>query len=252
VEPIKDILEQVKKEVPSRRQEPHYIKQSEMGEPVCPICGGVKFVHPLLPTGQPDYSRVVPCKCVWEQLKRERTARMLKMCELPVGTEHMTFENFNRRPGLEEAYSECLNFAEGRADFYSLTLWSDTGRGKTHLGIATVRQWLMRGIPARYAYVPLLLEELRRGFRAEGDMSYEARFDFYRNVPLLMLDDLGTENPTKWVNEKLDIIVDYRLNNNLYTLVTTNLTMDELNFRIASRLQRRGSKVIIIDAPEFV
>ena len=177
---------------------------------------------------------------------------MMKSCELPVGTGHMTFEGFKMHPGLREAYDACFAFAEGEADFSFLTLWSDTGRGKTHLGIAVVRRWLARQIPARYAYVPLLLEELRRGFRVEGDMSYERRFDFYLNVPLLMLDDLGVESSTRWVQEKLDTIIDHRLMNNLSTLVTTNLTMDDLNFRIASRLQRRNSKVIVIDAPEFV
>ncbi len=110
---------------------------------------------------------------------------------------------------------------------------------------------MMRGIPARYAYVPLLLDELRRGFRADGDQSYERRFDFYLNVPLLMLDDLGVENSTRWVQEKLDTIVDHRLMNGLSLLVTTNLTMDELNFRISSRLQRRNGRVVVIDAAEF-
>lgn len=251
MEPIKNILEQARQNVPQKMPEPRSVGESEMVEQVCQVCGGVRFVHPLLPTGRPDYSRVVPCKCVKDQLERERVARMLRMCELPPGTEHMTFDNFKMRPGLKEAYDQCLTFAGGEIDFYFLTLWSNTGRGKTHLGIATIRQWLLRGIPARYTYVPLLLDELRRGFRAEGDMSYERRFDFYLNVPMLMLDDLGAEASTKWVNEKLDTIVDYRLNSNLHTLVTTNLTMDELNFRISSRLQRRGSKVVIIDAPEF-
>jgi hypothetical protein len=40
--------------------------------------------------------------------------------------------------------------------------------------------------------------------------------------------------------------------NNLPLLVTTNLTMDELHFRISSRLQRRNGKVIVIDVPEFL
>lgn len=247
VESIKDMLaRQQRPWLNSKSQD-----QNDAGDTgCCPICRGARFVHPLKDGGRPDYSTVVPCECVRERLERERLARMLKLCELPVGTQGMTFEGFKKRPGLDEAYEACLSLAEGRADYCFLTLWSDTGRGKTHLGIATVRRWLNRGIPARYVYVPLLLEELRRGFRAEGDMSYERRFDFYLNVPLLMLDDLGVESSTKWVQEKLDTIVDYRLKNNLFMLVTTNLTMDELDFRIASRLQRRG-RVIVIDAPEY-
>ena len=222
-----------------------------MTEEVCPICTGGRYVHPLLSSGKPDYATTVPCECVREQIEKERMARILKMCELPVGTEHMTFENFKMRPGLQEAYDACLALTDRKAEFSFLTFCSDTGRGKTHLGIATVRRWLMRAIPARYVYVPLLFEELKRGFRAEGDQSYERRFDFYLNVTLLMLDDLGVENSTKWVQEKLDTIVDHRLMNNLPLLVTTNLTMDELNFRISSRLQRGDGKVVVIGAAEY-
>ena len=251
MEPIKDILGRVRSGILQQKPKPNSKEQNEMPEQVCPICKGGRFVHPLLPSGKPDYSTTVPCECAREQLEKERLARMLKMCELPVGTEHMTFENFKMRPGVQEAYDACLALADGEAEFFFLTLWSDTGRGKTHLGVATVRRWLMRGVLARYAYVPLLLDELRRGFRAEGDQSYERRFDFYLNVPLLMLDDLGVESSTRWVQQQLDTLVDHRLMNDLTTLVTTNLTMDELNFRIASRLQRRNGKVIVIDAAEF-
>lgn len=215
----------------------------------CPICRGAHFVHPTQENGRPNYSRVVPCKCVKKQLEKEKMLRLLRLCELPVKTEHMTFDNFEVGPGLEEAYQMAREFADGSADFNWLTFISDTNRGKTHLGIAIVRHWLSQQKPARYAYVPLLFEELKRGFRAEGDRSYEARFDFFLNVPLLMLDDIGTEKQTAWVQEKLDTIVDYRLMNNLPLVVTTNSTLDEIHFRIASRLQRNG-RIVIIDAPE--
>jgi len=174
---------------------------------------------------------------------------MLQMCELPEATEHMTFEKWKPRAELAEVYDAALALAEGRSQG-GLTFMSDTNRGKTHLLIAVCRHWLALGVPARYAYVPLLLEELRRGFGQEGANSYEKRFDFFKNVPLLALDDLGTEHSTPWVQEKLDTIIDYRLMHGLPLVVTTNLTMDEMAFRIRSRLQR-GGKIIYIDAPEY-
>jgi len=51
--------------------------------------------------------------------------------------------------------------------------------------------------------------------------------------------------------EKLDTIIDYRLVQGLPLVATTNKLMDELPFRIESRLQRAGARVIVIDAPEF-
>jgi DNA replication protein DnaC len=64
------------------------------------------------------------------------------------------------------------------------------------------------------------------------------------------LDDLGAENPTNWVNEKLDTIIDYREKNGLALVVTTNLPMEDLPFRIRSRLVRNG-KVVYIAAEKY-
>ncbi len=222
------------------------------GQYACPICRDAQFVHPLKEDGKPDFSRVVPCECAREKLAMEYTQRLLSYCELPAGTAHMTFEDFEVTPQLQKAYDLAVQVAEETGNVAWLTLMAGTARGKTHLAVAICRRWLCRGKPARYAYVPLLFEELRRGFRGEGTESYEERFDRFLNVPLLVLDDLGTEYRTPWVQEKLDIIIDYRLMHGLSLVVTTNTPMDELPFRIASRLQRStGSKVVVIDAPEF-
>lgn len=219
---------------------------------VCPICHDAHFIHPLRDGGKPDYSTVVPCTCVRDQLERERTQRLLRYCELPPGTAHMSFENFKVSPQLQEAYDLAVQVAEDTGKVNWLTLMSGADRGKTHLAVAICRRWLQRGKPALYAYVPLILEELRRGFREEGDRSYEARFDRFLNVPLLVLDDLGAEYRTNWVQENLDTLIDYRLMHGLPLVVTTNTPLDELPFRITSRLMRApSSRVVVIDAPEF-
>jgi len=217
----------------------------------CSICRDAHFIHPLKEDGKVNYSAIVSCECVREQMEKERIQRLLRYCELPAGTAHMTFEKFKVSPELQEAYDFALQLAEG-GDVTWLTLMSGTNRGKTHLAIAICRRWLESGKPAKYAYVPLLFDELRRGFREEGDWSYEARFERFLNVPLLVLDDLGTENRTAWVQEKMDIIVDYRLVQGLPLVVTTNTPKDELPFRIANRLGRLpSSRIVFIDAPEF-
>jgi DNA replication protein DnaC len=104
--------------------------------------------------------------------------------------------------------------------------------------------------PAKYTYVPMLLDELRVGFKKDGDESYMSRYNTFLTVPILLLDDLGVENDTKWAQERLDMIVDYRLMHKLPTVITTNTPFDQLPFRIANRLRRDG-KIIAITGPEF-
>jgi len=54
-----------------------------------------------------------------------------------------------------------------------LTLMGSSDNGKTHLLIAICRSWLEQGKLARYAFVPLLLDELRAGFAQGNDGTYE-------------------------------------------------------------------------------
>lgn len=194
--------------------------------------------------------QTIRCMCVRDEDQKRRYKRYIAKCGLPSDTEHMTFENFKRSPALKEAFNAALQLA-GEKDLKWLTLMSDVDRGKTHLAIAICRRWLARGKPARYAYVPLLLDELRLGFESR-DESYNERYQFFMKVPLLVLDDLGVESSTPWVQEKLDTIIDYRAVHGLSLVVTTNKPMDELPVRIASRLQRHPhGKVVVISGPEY-
>lgn len=178
---------------------------------------------------------------------------MLRLCELPQGSAKYTFENFERYAGIEEAYDAALKLAEGSEDILWLTLQGDYDCGKTHLLIAICRSWLARGRPARYAMAPVLLDELRAGFHPRNeDRSYEERFDFFKNVPLLAIDDLGAEAETPWTREKMDTLLDWRYIHRLPLVVTTNLGLKELGDRIGSRLKRFiPSRVVTLKVGEY-
>jgi DNA replication protein DnaC len=253
LEPIGDILKSLQTPTTEGASSPTSNvppDKTSGAESICPICDGALTVHPRLPDGKPDYSRTVPCPCiraVWEEARKKR---LRKLCEFPKKALSWNFDNFELLPGLEEAYDAALQLGDRRSPTQWLLLMGGTDRGKSHLLVSICHRWLDAGIPARYVYVPLLLDDLRRGFRGEGDSSFEAKFDFFLNVPLLALDDLGTENPTPWVQEKLDTIIDYRLMNELALVVTSNLPMDDLPFRIRSRLEREG-RVVYIATDEY-
>lgn len=198
----------------------------------------------------PGFSQLRRCECMVEADAAEKRERFLRLCRLPAATESRTFEKFRVRPGLEEAYQAALDVAEGRLKW--LTLCGGVDCGKSHLAIAIARKWLERGLPARFIVVPQLLDDLRQGYHPDADMSYEQEFYNFKNVDLLVLDDLGMESSTNWAQEKLDMLVDYRYTNELPLVVTTNLGMSEVSARIASRLQREDfGKVVNIKAKEY-
>jgi len=216
----------------------------------CSACLDTGWLYPIGQDGGPDYSNAVRCQCMKAQDEQVRRERYIRLCALPGGTDDMTFKNFKEYPDIHEAITAANDIATGKLRW--LALLGGVDLGKTHLAIAICREWLSRGLPARYAYVPVLLDELRRGFGNTGELSYDRQFNFFCTVELLVLDDLGTESATPWVQEKLDTIVDYRLVHNLPLVVTSNLAIHELPIRIASRLQRfQEGKVVVLDGQEY-
>ncbi len=224
----------------------------------CLLCHGAGVLHPV-ENGKVNYGDVIVCSCMKEEVDRKRTAALLKMCELPAGTDKWTFENFKcdpRWPSLKEAKDAAMELAEGDEDIGWVTLLSKRDGGKSHLAVAICRRWLERGKPARYILVPKMLDELRRGYDKEGEESYDWKLNFIMNVDLLVLDDLGTQVPTPWAMEKLMMIIDHRSVEGLPLVVTTNKELTKLpgddEHRIGSRLLRYpNSRQITIKSPEY-
>jgi DNA replication protein DnaC len=209
------------------------------------------MIHPYR-DGQVKYRELISCECVkTEKLERRRQA-MLNYCELPPMVEGMTFTNFTMRDGLKTAYDESVKIARNHGSIAWLTFMGRNDTGKTHLAVAICRSWVEAGVPAKYVFVPFLLDELRKGYQSKGDDSYEQRFKTYCDVPLLLLDDLGAESRTPWAQEKMDMLVDYRYMNNKSLIVTTNNKLEELPARIRSRLVRHpASQIIAIQAADY-
>lgn len=156
---------------------------------------------------------------------------------------HLTLESFNpqgrvgytdrERASIERAFNQATIFAENLDGW--LLLLGGYGSGKTHLAAAIANRCVSQGIPTLFLTVPDLLDSLRFAFNAE-DVTFEERFNDIRNAPMLVLDDFGTQNATAWAREKLFQILNFRYINHLPLVVTTNLSLDEIEGRMRSRL----------------
>ena len=76
------------------------------------------------------------------------------------------------------------------------------------------------------------------GYKDDGDTAGKL-VQAAETAPLLVLDDLGAEKPTEWVQEQLFIIINKRYEEMLPTLITTNCNMAELIDRIGRRTADR-------------
>jgi DNA replication protein DnaC len=172
---------------------------------------------------------------------------------------NMTFDNFDhkrmelpldKRENLRTAFNRAVEFArspEGWLIFHGLN-----GCGKTHLAAAIANYRLAQGKPVLFVVVPDLLDHLRSTFSPESKISYDEFFEKLKETPLLILDDFGEQSATPWAQEKLYQLINYRYNARLPMVVTTCLSLDEIETRISSRMvDPMVSLVFNITAPDY-
>ena len=144
-----------------------------------------------------------------------------------------------QREALLAAHTAARRLATGDEPPHWLLLSGPRGCGKTHLAAGIELEWVRQGRDTFHAFVPALLDHLRQTYAPGSRISYDDLFRHIREVPLLVLDDLGTESQSSWTDEKLYQLIVHRHDHRLPTVVTTVFTLPELekiNERVASRL----------------
>jgi len=199
-------------------------------------------VHPLLPSGKPDFSRVIPCRCSQETLDKERRTHLLRYSNLGSLT-RFTFDNLlpqgrSGNPANQEQFTRAYEAARAfaREPEGWLVLAGPSNCGKTHLAAAIANERVSQGHPAFFISTPDLLDRLRSAYSPGSEIPYDEFFDQVRGAPLLVLDDLGAQTSTPWAKEKLDQLLNYRFSSELPTVVVTIIPIDELEDRIRTRL----------------
>ncbi len=154
------------------------------------------------------------------------------------------------RENLRNVFRAAQEFAQRPEGWLLFT--GPYGCGKTHLAAAIGNQRTAERQPVVFIVVPDLLDHLRATFSPQSTVSYDKLWVQIRRVPLLILDDLGTESATAWAREKLYQLFNYRYNARLPTVITTAQPIDEVDPRIRARLlDRSRCQIWSIIAPAY-
>jgi DNA replication protein DnaC len=220
----------------------------------CTVCKGSGFLHPRLPDGKPDFSRVIPCRCVRAAAARLQEDRLQKYSNLGALT-RCSFDSLSqtglsgdtlRQELFKRAYEAARVFARDPKGWFVLV--GPSGSGKTYLAAAIANERIRQGYPAFFQTVPDLLDHLRSAFAPGSELPYDELFDKVSNAPLLILDDLGVQASTPWAKEKLDQLLNHRFIHELPTVITTAVSLDELDDRVRTRLTSpRLSQIYVIE-----
>lgn len=170
------------------------------------------------------------------------------------------FDNFSlrnnelsseERTNMQETAEACRTYAADPVGW--LVLAGVSGCGKTHLAAAIANHRVEQMLSdVMFIVVPDLLDHLRAAFSPTATTSYDRRFDEIKNIPMLVLDDLGVESATPWAKEKLFQLLNHRYSAQLPTVITTSAEPRKMEPWLRTRLfdvSRCQFRAII--APEY-
>jgi len=199
-----------------------------MAKKDCPHCQGTGW----RPVESDGVRRVARCECE----KSLRSETLLTQAQIPRRYEHCAFENFdirkdpqtgqpNRSLVAAKLYSQKL--AEEYPTDFGLLFVGPTGVGKTHLGVAVLRELMVRkGVPCLYYDFLKLLKDIRDSYNPVSHTSELRVLGPVLDIEVLLLDDLTATDPTDWVRETLAHIISSRYNEKRVTLITTTLASE--------------------------
>lgn len=227
----------------------------------CSRCGGRGLYRQAVLAYDGDdlqeTEQLLTCDC------RQRPAELWRRANLPTGRfDGLTLADLDwARLEPREVATAVRDFAEHLeiwlAEGMGLTLTGNVGTGKTHVAVGLVKLACGLGIEARFLTMAELLGAIKATYERErvaphrrgrpGAPGEAGLLDDLAELPLLALDDLGTENPTPWARDRLYTLVNRRYQTQRPTIVTTNLSLEKLADRLGERTVSRlwGASLVV-------
>lgn len=178
--------------------------------------------------------------------------RRIHFAELPDAFKGMTLQSFDlcvySEKGQMIARMACgiikeylKSFKKAKEDGVGIYIFSAAkGSGKTRMA-ASIANELMHNhdTTVKFATSTKILNEIRRTYDRETDMTESRLLDALATVDVLIIDDFGTEKVTEWVQDKFYEIINSRYIGKKVTMFTSNQNLDMLQYddRITSRIK---------------
>lgn len=158
-----------------------------------------------------------------------------------------TFDTFHPTAENQRALRVCKMYADNFRDKLphgdnepgrnGLFITGPKGTGKTHLAAAIANQLMQQGTAVICMTMIDLLDRIKQTYEKQKQWgtSEGAILNTYKEVPLLIIDDMGKEPATEWAVSKIYAIINARYEEYLPTIITTNYSDSELVKRLTPK-----------------
>lgn len=220
---------------------PKYIPPLE-----CPTCHTEisDDAHGWLRTGFVDgKTQFIPCPtCSGDVQQRQATKRQAQLVQRLFGGADIPWKmrdyEFSSYPihGDQRSMKAIQGFVRHHANGQDMEnkrgLWlhSNPGYGKTSLAVCALKEVLRHGNTGIFVLTSEFFKRLRASFNAQArrEAYSDELLDAIETVPWLVLDDVGVEKPTDYILEQMYGIVTLRMQNQRYTIFTSNFSPRDL------------------------
>ena len=199
----------------------------------CHRCRDIQWVRVKIPDTHEDLRRCPDCQ--GEDIANKRLAAS----GLGEGAAHRTLGSFkpNVHPATRRAHTAAVAYLKDGALPW-LIFSGGVGCGKTHLSRGIGHALIEAGWFVKYMKAPALADAMRATNAPDSPVSLSEYVDRLSVLDYLILDDMGMERHTEFSIAEFERMLDYRYENKKHTIISTNLTREELA-RVSPRLVSR-------------
>lgn len=227
-------LEAYKRSIPKLSQ---FVREQEN----CAKCTGLETCKNIFPgrrselVGYKTYIDLRMPKCerlkAFEEMKKRQ--ELFKSHKIPKSVLSSTFDTIDldeRKDVIDQALEYCTLFEQGTPK-HGLYLHGNFGVGKSHIAAAIANYLTGLGIDCFMVYVPDFVQEVYQSIQKGNTHQL---VDAVKEVKVLILDDIGAENLNPWIRDEIfGSILQHRMTEELTTIFTSNLSLDELQEHLA-------------------
>lgn len=173
----------------------------------------------------------VPTDALLARQKEQEIRNRVNSVDMPKDIREATLASFEITPERSEALGEIVDFLEAytaspKAYHKGLYLQGSFGVGKTYLLGALAHELAKKGYQSTLVYFPTFAVEMKQAIKTE---QVGPKLEEIKKAQVLMLDDIGADSMSAWIrDEVLGVILQYRMQEQLPTFFSSNLSMKEL------------------------